>query len=131
MRKNSIFDDELDEEVNAQIEMNFSDKKQCEIMQRVAFTNGLLNHLQHFAKSKIHSNNNVQDFNTDHDQQISYPVKTATYNETMAQNILKISFDELDNKDEHDVNVRNSMAHEKNESLEQKINQFITSKQLS
>jgi hypothetical protein len=32
-------------------------------------------------------------------------VKTAEYNEAMAQNILKNSFDEVDDQDKHDVNA--------------------------
>ncbi len=55
-----------------QIKMSLSDKKQCEIVQRVAFTNGLLNQLQHFAKDKIHSNNDVQETNIDHDQLLRF-----------------------------------------------------------
>jgi len=73
MRINNIFEDELDEEVNAQIIMSLSDQKQCEIMQRLAFTNGLLNQLC----NKTHYNNDVQESNIDHDEQISHPVKTA------------------------------------------------------
>ena len=76
-KKNNLFEDKLDEEVNTQIKIGFSDKKQCEIMQKVAFTNGQLNQLQYFAKDKIHSNIDVQTSNIDYDQQISYPLKTA------------------------------------------------------
>ena len=75
-------------------------------MQRVAFTNGLMNQLQHFSKNKIHSTNNVQDSNIDHDQQILYPVKIAKLNERMAQNILKNSSDEMNDQDAYDVNAQ-------------------------
>ena len=56
-------------------------------MQKMAFTNGLLKQLQHFAKDKIHSNKDVQESCIYKDQHISYPVKTAEYNEAIAQNI--------------------------------------------
>ena len=53
MRKNNFFENELDEEINNQIRMGLNDKTQCEIMQKVSFTNELLNQLRHFTTDKI------------------------------------------------------------------------------
>lgn len=65
------------------------------------------------AKDKVFSNKDVQVSHIDHDQQISYIMKKTEYNEAMAQNTLKHSFDEIDNQDEHDINPRNCFVHEK------------------
>ena len=52
-REKNSFENELDEEIKNQIRMGLNDKTQYEIMQKISFTNELLNQLKHFKTDKI------------------------------------------------------------------------------
>ena len=82
MRKNNFFENELDEEINNQIRMGLNDKNQCEIMQKVSFTNELLNQLRHFTTDKIPTHEYFNELKIHHVQQIFCSVKTVKYNES-------------------------------------------------
>ena len=79
MRKNNFFENELDEEIYNQIRMGSNDKTQCEIMQKVSFTNELLNQLRHFTTDKKPTNEGMNVSKSHHDQQVLYSVKTMKY----------------------------------------------------
>ena len=85
----NFFENELDEEINNQIRMGLNDKTQCEIMQKVSYTNTLLNQLRHFTTDKIPTKEDFNVSKSHHEQQVLYWVKTVKYNDSIAQNILK------------------------------------------
>ena len=58
-------------------------------------------------------------------------MKTVKYNESIAQNILRKTCQEINEQDEHDVNLKQSLKHEANETLTSKLHQFLTSKHFS
>ena len=92
----------MDTDLDNQMQMGPTDMRQREIMQKVAFTDELLNQLKQFAgkydiDDRNNSNSNIDAMDVDrchtdlHNARdsITYPVKTAKYNEAIAQNILK------------------------------------------
>ena len=93
----------MDTELDNQMKMGLNDMRQREIIQKVAFTNGLLNQLKLFTggydnSHRSHCNPGIHDIeinNCDdsHDENysITYPMETARYNEALAQNALEKS----------------------------------------
>ncbi len=58
-------------------------------MQKVSFTNELLNQLRRFTTDKIPTNEGFNVSKRHHEQQVLYSVKTVKHNDSIAQNILK------------------------------------------
>ena len=136
MRKNNIFDeDDIDANLDNQMRMGLGDRMQREIMQKVAFTDGLLNQLKTFTGEN--SGINKMDYKMDNEDEIKYPVKTGKYNEKLAQNVVekcpeKEADDEVNDDDaEHDqpTNYTNETCNEK--TIDEMVNELITSKHLS
>ena len=94
-------------------------------MQKVSFTNELLNQLRHFRTEKIPTHEGYSISKNHHEQQVFYSVKTVKYNESIAQNILRKSCQEINEQDEHDVNLKQSLRHAENETLTSKIHQVL------
>ena len=116
MRKINLFENELDEEINNQIRMGLNDKTQYEIMQKVSFTNELLNQLRHLTTDKIPTES-FNKLENHHEQQVFYSVKTVKYNDSIAQNILRKTCQEINEQDEHEVHLQHLTRHEENETL--------------
>ena len=90
--------------------MGLNDKTQCEIMQKVSFTNELLNQLRHFTSDKMPTHEGFNVSKNHHEQLIFYSVKTVKYNESIAQNILRKTCQEINEQDEHNVNLKQSLS---------------------
>ncbi len=70
MRKTNVFENELDEETINHIRIGLNYKTQCQIMQKVSFTNELLNQLRHLTTDKIPTTG-FNEMENHHEQQFS------------------------------------------------------------
>jgi hypothetical protein len=121
MRRKNGFDDdddenELDANMDREMMMGLSNRKELEIMQKVAFTDQLKTQLDLYARRAPTCNKDSNSDSMGIDAQdnditkITYPVQTDKYNELLAQTILekptKEDIDEENDESEHDVGPR-------------------------
>jgi hypothetical protein len=143
----------MDTDLDNQMQMGLTDMRQREIMQKVAFTDELLNQLKHFAGEYDSDNRNNDNLSIDameidrchadsHDARdsITYPVKTAKYNEAIAQNILEKNTKDANEEEEkeenstthnNDSNHNHSRTVRADATLDEMVQQLIASRHLS
>ncbi len=76
------------------------------LCKKVSFTNVLLNQLRHFKTDKIPTHEGFNVSKNHHEQRIFYSVKTVKYKESIAKKILRKTCQEINEQDEHDVNLK-------------------------
>jgi hypothetical protein len=91
LRKYRNLEDEMEADRDIQMQMSLGERYQRDIMQKVIFTDGLLNELYHYSKNAIPSlDDDVSSRMTmnQNGQKTTYPVTGTRYNDTLADKIL-------------------------------------------
>ena len=141
MRKNKAFeDDDFNTDLDNQMNISLSNAREREIMQKVAFTDGLLNQIKasasnYFDRYSPDSEHGI--LSSGNENQAIYIIQSTKYNESIAESILRknIHVDSSnEDDDEHDkppIYNNSQTALEHTMCLEEKVCNFISAKHLS